>query len=683
MQKKFVKIILTLLSFIIAAHLFADIDRNTAINLVLNQIISEDNEHINVYIKNNTVTNIEGFILHKNKHIETGYNNSWIFFVDDFPSANWCHPCRYIIMDTESGNYNIVDENFYPSNEYSDFEMISPICSPPPGDPIPLDPPAYDPIDTTENSNLHAVIIGGDEVGVNMSWWYDDISFWNGVSGMYCTLLKYGYNRDNIIVHYAEGAGPDGIQDLDDPDDPTDDIDFWASKDTIMTTFANLQTILTPEDMLFVYLNDHGSYDENGHFLYLPGDDIPANRLYDHELAEYTRNINCSQMIFIIDCCFSGGFIDNLNDSIALCQNRVIQTPCQSNGSSWAERWITSPSPLLSSRYFEFIFYWTAAARKSYPYINEENTQEVIAWQEDHPAGLFPFTAYSTWSGQYGPNHDDYLDYPPDEDDDDFVQMWEIFRYANNWDSFSDDTDQIYNNQIGYFNPYDPDPIRYPMENPQQFPEEECFLNMFLTLGGISGTLDIVDLGLNPTISGNYLFTEEFRIKEGNIVTIASGSQITLSDYTNIILENGAELIIEDGASIVIGDSVTFSTPVGQTVGKLRINGSDPISCNNLQFSNCELYTSDTRLEINSGNFTNSYLEHLDETLILDNIDFNQSHILAEKRIIISNPIYVDIQNCTIQNSDTYGVFISSYPSFTVRNNNISNNAGAALHLLY
>ena len=135
-------------------------------------------------------------------------------------------------------------------------------------------------------------------------------------------MLKYGYSRENIVVHYAEGEGPDGNQDLDNsaPVEPND-IDFEADKDLIIATFQDLEAELTPQDMLFIFLNDHGDFRQDNVYLLLPGWDIPENQLWDFELAEYTRNINCSQIIFNIECCYSGGFVDDLNDPNALCQN--------------------------------------------------------------------------------------------------------------------------------------------------------------------------------------------------------------------------------------------------------------------------------------------------------------------------------------------------------------------------
>ncbi len=155
-----------------------------------------------------------------------------------------------------------------------------------------------------------------------------------------------------------------------------------------------------------------------------------------------------------------------------------------------------------------------------------------------------------------------------------------------------------------------------------------------------------------------------------------------MADSSRIYLLEGAELIIEEGANIVIGDNVKFSTPDGEESGIVRIMGSSPVYCNNLEFYNCELQTTDTRVEIYGGNFTESRLRHLNERLILDNIDFDQTSIFAEKRTVGPGIlVYVNIENCTIQNSNTYAVFISSYPSFNIYNNTITNNEGTAINL--
>ena len=38
--------------------------------------------------------------------------NSYVIFVDDFPTASWSHPCRYIFFDPYSGNYSVLNHRF-------------------------------------------------------------------------------------------------------------------------------------------------------------------------------------------------------------------------------------------------------------------------------------------------------------------------------------------------------------------------------------------------------------------------------------------------------------------------------------------------------------------------------------------------------------------------------------------
>ena len=690
--------IMVLIAVIINVYLFAGIDRNMAIDIVLNQVLVNELDSITVHIKNNPVPAQDGFRTHKNREIDSLYVNSWIFFVDDYPCAKWCHPCRYLVMDTQTGEYKMIDEIFYPSNEYTDFELISSPIEPPLYS-SQIDPPTNNPTNRPENSHLYAVIIGGDELGPEMGW-DDDECFWNDVSGVYCTLLKYGYTKENIIVHYAEGTGPEGIEDLDEPfEDPSDDIDYWADKDTIITTFEYLEQQLTPNDMLFVYLNDHGNQVNNQNtisYLYLPGENIDQNRLYDYDLSEYVRNINCSQMIFLIDSCYSGGFIDDLNDPLAICQNRVIHTNSDYYELSHNENWMTAFGWGLYPKYTEFTLYWTAAARDYYPYINNIDPPNTIirAWEESEITGDFPFTDYSEWEfgGNNGPNHDDFPDYFVDWDDgnaDYLLQMNEIFRYANNWDTYSNDRHIIYNGLEGYYNVFGDD-FRFE-EHPQQFPEEPNFLTSFLTLSGIAGSLENTD-----SIIGDYLFSGEFIVQEGVTFSILAGSHITLSAEAKIIVEEGATLIIENdciftgnnisnqiviNGSLQIGNNVHFTAEEENYWVGLYLNETDLVTIENATFENCNLTSNDTELEVTNSQFTNSVISQTETYLTFTDNTLEDSYINAKRE----NPLHydekVDIRNCTFNNEiDNPAIYIQSYQNYKIKDCNF-NTDGTAIDI--
>jgi hypothetical protein len=42
------------------------------------------------------------------------FQESWFFLIDDYPNANWGHPCRYVWVDTQTGNYEVVDAEMCP-----------------------------------------------------------------------------------------------------------------------------------------------------------------------------------------------------------------------------------------------------------------------------------------------------------------------------------------------------------------------------------------------------------------------------------------------------------------------------------------------------------------------------------------------------------------------------------------
>jgi len=585
------------------------------------------------------------------------------------------------------------------------------ISSPPIPDPITtqIDPPQSDPITRPVNGNLHAVIIGGDRINDPTGPWDDDECFWNEASGIYCTLLKYGYSRENIVVHYAEGEGPDGNQDLDNsaPVEPND-IDFEADKDLIIATFQDLEAELTPQDMLFIFLNDHGDFRQDNVYLLLPGWDIPENQLWDFELAEYTRNINCSQIIFNIECCYSGGFVDDLNDPNALCQNRVIHT-MSGFEPGYGEKWITSPSNALCPKYSDYTLYWTAAARNFYPYIDPQDHQIVEAWNESFETGIFPFMEYSSWSNPAGgiPTHEDYPDYHPDIDDgnnDGFVQMNEIFRYTNNWDTWSDDSAQTYNGMPGYYNPFFDNTMRI-TETPQQFPEESCFLTSFLTLSGFAGTLSIDDFGATPVISGNYLFSDEFRVKTGVTLTIAEDSQITLIGEAEFIVEEGAELVIERGATFYCGEYSKIKVEeggslvaIGTEENSILFTSSDEnpwtgielYNAEDSHFQYCQIENAKTGILLhhsNNSTFTNNEISNCStglqvkgdvfdsRTIELNNIHNNFTGIYLYY-VGIDNPIeQFNVSLNAITNNDGAGIFVNHCgKELWIGDNSISNN---------
>jgi hypothetical protein len=137
-----------------------------------------------------------------------------------------------------------------------------------------------------------------------------------------------------------------------------DIIDQEATEENIKTVFSKLKEVITEDDLLYVIVINHGGDD---HYLPVVGIDFwlgkfahdtffgleeteehsckgldkrssyvfedsgnkntVDNKIYDHELSNYVDGINARRIIFVLQPCFSGGFINDLSK-----ENHVVIT---------------------------------------------------------------------------------------------------------------------------------------------------------------------------------------------------------------------------------------------------------------------------------------------------------------------------------------------------------------------
>jgi len=546
-----------------AFPLLAQITSQEATDIVLNQVLSAELDQIDVFMLDEVKSGQFTIFLENNETVELPYSSNWVYFVDDRPFANWAHPCRYIFVDEATGAYQIVNEDFFPVDWKTAYTTVSEMPRPTPID-LPINPDAV--IDGLDpNPNLYAVIINGA----------DQDRYWNDISAIYCTLLDvYGYTKENIFIHYVNGTSVFG-EDLD-GDYIHDDFDYDAYKTTIHHTFQEMSgetntsleiPKLGPADGLFIFVDDHG-YMSGGHsYVNLPGDDLS-----DFELAEYLEDINCAQIIAVLEPCQIGGFETELSDYInynVSCKNRSVQTASNTE-SSWAEVWITG------AKYDEFVYYWTAAARGYYP-------DDDFPWEESHAVGSFPFYDYPELVGHPG-------DHDPDLNGDGFVQMEEAFDYANDLDTWS---------EYGYYYPnisgYDP-------EDPQEF-TDILFNEDLLSLCGIAGHVEATQTVENR----NYL-------AGGNLI-INPGISLTFENGGNLYLVNEiASLTVDPEATLTIRSEIKFSNSSYLQLkpgGKSIIDGGILTSLDNNHWQGIQVWGDKTAHQFPdaNGNYQQGYLE--------------------------------------------------------------------------
>jgi hypothetical protein len=358
-MKKLLLLSFSLFCFLGYVNATSKISQEQAWEILKKSVFSNNPENVNVFICKSA--------MFANSHIKTygddeitPNSSSWMFFVDDIPMGNWCHPCRYIYVDCETGELTSHNHSMPPIGIkmkplveqrvnsktllYDGREMRKLLRK---------SMTADCPLNRNTASNEYAVIING---GIDSTMNY--IRYWNDCAAIYSTLVNvYGYNRNNIYVLMSDGTNPAKDRNtyfgydsspLDLDGDGTNDIQYAATRTNVISVLNSLSSTLTADDDLFIYTMDHGGRQNNNSYLCLWNNE----KIFDFEFASYLANIHAKSINICMGQCYSGGFIDDLSNS-----KYVIATACKSNEFSYA----------LDYWYDAFVYYWTAAVAGAYP----------------------------------------------------------------------------------------------------------------------------------------------------------------------------------------------------------------------------------------------------------------------------------------------------------------------------
>ncbi|MFB6317709.1 C13 family peptidase [Saccharicrinis sp. FJH54] len=186
--------------------------------------------------------------------------------------------------------------------------------------------------------------------------------YWNDLKFMYLTLVNvYDYDPDHIKVVYAGGTAADSEM----------PVDYAATSTGLQNAMNELQADIDFTDKLFVFTTNHGggyaTSDSKNHggLSDSDGDEFDAygydetmcrynsNLLSDDTFAALIDNINAAQMIFVLEPCFSGGFIRDLSG-----ENRIIMSAANSFQFSYAR---------TGGAYDEFSYHFTSAVNGNDP----------------------------------------------------------------------------------------------------------------------------------------------------------------------------------------------------------------------------------------------------------------------------------------------------------------------------
>ena len=277
--------------------------------------------------------------------------DSWFFYVDEEPGANWEHQARYVLVDRATGAVNSVAVRT-PPMEILEMETQSPVAVNQmtilrQNYRLVLARPLQLAVIEIPREPKYAVLVSG---GWNATYNYG--RYWNDLAFIYKALKeKYGYTDAQIIVLYANGSHSPN-NDLD--GDGTNDVDYSATKANLTTVMNQVRNNIETDGEFFFYATNHGGQEVDGTheaILYLWGEWIR-----DDEFAALTQNIRCAKAFYVMEQCFSGGMMDDiLTAQTYPCTNpRVcVITAANYNESSWACD--------TEGQYDEYVYHWTSA----------------------------------------------------------------------------------------------------------------------------------------------------------------------------------------------------------------------------------------------------------------------------------------------------------------------------------
>ncbi|MCX6252304.1 MAG: hypothetical protein NTX61_16350 [Bacteroidetes bacterium] len=496
---------------------------------------------------------------------------------------------------------------------------------------------------------------------------------------MYTTLItKYGYQKENIFVHYVDGTFipiENPRNDLNGDNVYNDDIDYSANKGDILHTFRSMAgieqdpiiPILSTNDVLFVFTGGHGSYglygnsNTNHSYLMLPTPPDPSmgswdknsSRLWDTELASVVKDINCGQMIFLITQCSSGGFKDpimNYNNN-PKCKNRTIQVSCSMYESAFDEPYIT-----YDTNFTQFTYYWTAAIRGYFPkFYQTSNGWKIEPWNlgpsvngsSDPMAINYGFPYNSCFPTCPHPI------YNPDRNNDGVVTLDEAFHYADDYDCNS----QCLGSSTDFYCPWGYNPTDF--ETPDSA-KNICFHEDLQSLTGLTGEITI-----NRTLDNrSYIVCGPLSVTNNVNLTFPSLDPNTQTPKVYFQSEN-ATLTVYQGSALTPGSGMLFE---GDPLSAITIYGSiNPVSnatFNNVRFTNWKA----NDIAINNSNFNNC----IGIESFTGNITVTNSHFLDTRLLLRNdgqNPGYsAKVAGCTFlnANNDKNGIELSHYKNFNI-----------------
>ena len=175
----------------------------------------------------------------------------------------------------------------------------------------------------------YAILLAGDYTATNVP----SDQLWNGGQGNYSefwndlflqweTLYNSGYDKENIIVLFANGQDmwkEDGFEYIDTryraewvTRDPYETITrLPATRNGLNTAVSALKEIITPDDFLYVWVMSHGGTASQSS-IGLIGSGGTYDEMIADEFAQLFENVPANKKLFRFSLNYADGFIEQL-----------------------------------------------------------------------------------------------------------------------------------------------------------------------------------------------------------------------------------------------------------------------------------------------------------------------------------------------------------------------------------
>ena len=350
----------------------AQITREQADSIVLNQLYVNNIDHIDIYSFEDMLSSNDEIQLLDGSSVYVPYSTCWTYVINNAPMETWHDSLTFCFLDALTGNHSLFMTDIPLETFWLNLEKVS-LMDWPPSNHHDLE---ENPRQYNENDHLWAILIVSDYSRSGGGETQDLRTMMSDLSCVYTALNRYGFKEEkseeepsHIIVvvpsdFEMNNCDPDlnhsgGFYD-------SDDIHLYYTFDHqnlefLHEYFSNLSgesnTLtdirkLTEEDQLFIYFTGNGVDNpcSDRSAIQFKGENSQGNNiklaLYDDVFTEWLRNIECSQMTLMVQNPHGGGFAERFLEDISnpncMCKNRIAQSATTAEGYSFGEYYNSS-----------------------------------------------------------------------------------------------------------------------------------------------------------------------------------------------------------------------------------------------------------------------------------------------------------------------------------------------------